>query len=435
MTSKPSHNPLLWIPSLSAAEEIPTAVITFIVLLMFLQFGETMAMSAFYSSLLFLPFVLKSFFRSKIRMAGNFKFFIHIAEACIFFLLVLMEMSINYFPGSNWILFVLSFMIASMCAWHDLLGRMYYDRMLYPRQQKIFNKTKIFASQTTIVLTYGVLIIFVGFLEVIFRMPTEVLTKKLAWAMECYIIAGGFLIFSLINLLVLKQPNIQSAYHHESVSQTIHKEMAIIERIRQKDNSFHILLSLFFLLLPQALMFYTRVFFLLGREEDGGLDCSVPDVGFAQGTIGVIAFATGLMLGRHFISKYGSHRMFWFMVLPLTLSPTFYMLMANNPLVGNMLAICCMCMLAQLCFGFGLNVCISYVRYVSGERYRNTIDYLYIPLISAAMIIPMMLSGWLCQTLGFRTFFILDASSALIAWIFIFAFGIRNKLEINGKEK
>lgn len=435
MLNKQSHNPLLWIPSLCAAEEIPTAVITFIVLLMFLQFGETMAVSALYSSLLFLPFVLRSFFRSKVRSTGNFKFYLHVSEGCIFFLLVLMEIAINHLPGKNWVLFILSFLIASVCAWHDLLGRMYYDRMLYPRQQKIFNKTKIFASQITIVLTYGVLIIFVGFLEVIFRMPTEVLTKKLAWAMECYIVAGAFLVFFLMNLVVFKQPNVHSAYHYESVSETIHKEIAIIERIRQKDNALIILISLFFLLLPQSLMFYTRVFFLLGRAEDGGLDCSVPDVGFAQGTIGVIAFAVGLLIGRRLISKYGAKQMFWFMVIPLTLSPTFYMLMSINPLVDNIFAICCMCLLAQLCFGFGLNICISFVRFVSGERYRNSIDYLYIPLISAVMIVPMMISGLLCQILGFKIFFIADASLALIAWIVIFSFGIRNKLEINGKEK
>lgn len=430
-----THNPLLWIPTLSAAEEIPTAVITFIALLMFLQFGESMAMSAFHSSLLFVPFVFKSFFRSKIRSTGNFKFYLHVAEALIFVLLVLMVVAIHYIPTMVWVLFGLLFLIASLCAWHDLLGRMYYDRMLYPRQQKIFNKTKIFASEATVVLTYGVLIMFVGFLEVVFRMPTEVQTKHLAWAMECYMITGGFLLFFVLNFYLLKNPTIHNRYRRESVQQTVKAEMMIIDRIRHQENSASVIVALFFLLLPQSLLFFTRVFFLLTRAEDGGLGCSIPDLGFAQGTIGVLAFATGILFGRYMMKKCGTRRMFWWMALPLTLSPVFYMFMSHNPLVDNMAAICCMCLFTQLFFGFGLNICIPFVRFISGERYRNTIGYLYIPLISALMIVPMALSGLLCQRMGFKMYFILDSSCAIIAWIVTYIFNIRNKIENNQNEK
>lgn len=414
-----NHNPFLWIPTLSAAEEIPTAVITFVALLMFLQFGETITMSAFYSSMLLIPYILRSFVRSKVRKAANFKRNIHVAEACIFFALMLLEFIIQFYPGQVWGLFSAMLLISALCAWHDLLGRMYYDRMLYPRQQKIFNKTKIFASQTTQVLTYGVLIIFIGFLEVIFRMPTEMQTKRLAWAMECYIIAGGFMIFCLLNLLLLKNPKLHNPYRYESMRRAVQTEIIVIERIRQKPYAVRLIVSLFFLLLPQALMFFTRVFFLLARTEDGGLDCSIPELGFAQGTIGVISFGVGVLLGRFMLQKYGTRNMFWWMVLPLTLSPAFYMTMSHNPLTDNLFAICSMCMLAQLFFGFGLNICMPFVRFISGERYRNTIGYIYIPVIAGVMLLPMAMSGYLCQLLGYKLFFTLDASMALVAWLML----------------
>lgn len=433
---KHKHNPFLWIPTMVAAEEIPTAVITFVALLMFLQFGETMGMSALYSSLLFLPYVLRSFLRKKVRSAANFTLNLHISECLIFLFLIIFKYSIQNFIGKVWILFSILFIISSLCAWHDLLGRMYYDRMLYPRMQKIFNKTKIFASQITQVLTYGVLIMFIGFLEVIFRMPTEVQTKQLAWSMECYIIAGVFMVFMLLNFMLLKNPRIQNPYRYESMRKTFQAELYVIERIKQKRYFFRIIIALFFLLLPQSLMFYTRVFFLLSSEKDGGLGCSIPELGFAQGTIGVIAFGVGVLLGRYLLNKYNMRTMFWWMAIPLTLSPAFYMMMAHNPLVDNFLAICCMCLLAQLFFGFGLNICLSFVRYISGERYRNTIGYFYIPLIAGAMIVPMALSGWLCQQLGFKMYFIIDASSALIAWLLLLALGIRSKLAVvDNKQK
>ena len=419
---------LFWITTLSAAEEIPTAVITYVALLMFLQFGNSMVMSAFYSACLFLPFALRSFVRSKVRSAGNFKQNIHIAECCMFILLILMVLTIKYVHNNLWLLFVLMFLVACFCAWHDLLGRMYYDRMLYPRQQKIYNKTKIFAAQTTIILTYGVLIMFVGFLEVVFRMPTEIQTKRLAWAMECYIIAGVFLVLFFLNIYLLKNPSIGNTYRYQSMATTVQNEIRILERIRQKQYSIQIIVALFFLLLPQALMFFTRVFFLLARAEDGGLDCSIPDVGFAQGTIGVIAFGIGLFAGRQLLGKYGAEKMFWWMVVPLTLSPTLYMLMSQNPYVGNMFAVCVMCFFAQLFFGYGLNICTVFIRFISGERYRNSIGYLYIPSIAGVMIIPMSLSGLLCATLGFQLFFIVDAAFAIVAWILLLILSIKTKL-------
>lgn len=340
-----------------------------------------------------------------------------------------MEYSISQLRGNVLVLFLIMFIISSLCAWHELLGRMYYDRMLYPRQQKVFNKTKILAAQTTIVLTYGVLIMFVGLFEVVFRMPTEIQTKRLAWAMECYLIAGAFLCFLLANILLLKNPRIHNPYRYESMKNTVRHEMLIIDRIRQKQFSIRVILSLFFLLLPQALMFFTRVFFLLASETDGGLDCSIPEIGFAQGTIGVIAFGVGVLLGRKLLDKYGSQRMFWWMVVPLTLSPLFYMIMSYSPQVDNMLLLCVMCMLAQLFFGFGLNITIPFVRFISGERYRNTIGYLYIPLIAGVMIVPMGVSGLLCQYLGFKAFFTLDASLAVLAWAILLISGIKKIID------
>lgn len=425
------HNPFLWIPTLVAAEEIPTTVITFVALLMFLQFGESMAMSALYSSLLFVPYVLRSFFRHRVSAAGNFKQRIHLCEMLIFLFLMLLEVCIHYYTGSVFLMFIITFIISSLCAWHDILGRMFYDGMLHPRLQNIFNRNKIFASITTTVLTYGVLIMFVGSLEVIFRMPTEVLTKRLAWSMECYIIAGGFMLFSLLNVVLLKNPLVQNPHRYETIRNTVSAELRVLERIKKQPYSQHIILSLFFLLLPQSLMFFTRVFFLLARAKDGGLDCSIPELGFAQGTIGVIAFGIGILTGRQLLRRYGTRTMFWWMVVPLTLSPVFYMFMAHDPLVDHLSAICSMCLLAQLFFGFGLNICHAFVRSISGERYRNTIGVFYIPLIAAAMFIPMAVSGLLCQRLGFRLFFTIDAALAPLAWLVLIVLHIRTKLPLN----
>lgn len=411
MVSKKRHSPWIWIPNLCAAEEIPFAVVTYVALLMFLQFGSDETMASIYSGLLFLPWVMKSYLRSKVRNAGFFKRHIHIAEGMIFLCLMGIAVYLTEFRVRDWGLFIFMFVLSLLCAWHELIARMYYNRMLYPRQQELYNKTKMLSSQMTLIVTYGVLIIIAGFFEVFFR------SYQKAWAMESSLVAGGFLLFLLLNFITLQNPRIHNPYRYESLIGAFKNEMHVIERIKQKPNVARVIFSIIILLLPQALLFNTRVFFLMAPATNGGLDCSVQDVGFAQGTIGVVAFSLGIGLGRLLNEKLGEMKTFWPMVIVLTLSPLFYMLMSQNPLVGNMVALCCMTSLAQFCFGFGLNVCLVFVHFISGNRYRNTINYLYVPMIAGAMIVPLMASGWLSQLLTYDTYFLVLTCMAPIIWL------------------
>jgi PAT family beta-lactamase induction signal transducer AmpG len=59
------------------------------------------------------------------------------------------------------------------------------------------------------------------------------------------------------------------------------------------------------MLLPQGLMFYSRTIFLLARPQYGGVGCTLQEIGFAQGTIGVIAFLLGVSMGRSMQYRYG----------------------------------------------------------------------------------------------------------------------------------
>jgi PAT family beta-lactamase induction signal transducer AmpG len=413
VVKKKQYSPWIWIPSLCVAEEIPAAVVMFVAVLMFLQFGADEGMAALYSGLLFLPWVMKSYLYSKVRKAGSFKRRLHWVELTMFVCLMGIAVYISEAKVRAWLLFVFLYVLSCLCAWHELLSRMYYARMLEPRKQRLYGNTKMVSSQMALVVTYGVLIIVAGFFEVFFR------SYQKAWAMESSLVAGGFLVFCVLNLVVLPHLRVPQPYRYESVADTVKNEWHIVSRIRQKPHIFPILLSLFFLLLPQSLMFNPRVFFLLASSERGGLDCSFQDVGFAQGTIGVLAFSIGIALGRALMRRYGNRSMFGMTAVVLTLSPVPYMLMARQPQLDNMFLLCCMTFVAQLFFGFGLNVCRVYVPYISEQRYRNVTNFLYLPMVASLMVVPMAVSGWLCSELGYSTFFKLCVAIAPLAWVLL----------------
>ena len=407
-----------WVGTLFGAEEIPAAIVTYVAMLMFLQADAGAALATGYCGLLFLPWVLKSFMRQRVRRLGYFRLQLQWLELSLVLLLMLLAfVFVGYYPRVltyHFSIFANLFLISLLTAWHELAARMYYERMFRPRLQRLFNGPKIVASQSAAVLTYGLLIMFVGALQVIYRRIPR------SWNEGCYLAAGLLLIFALWHLYALRRPPVGDPHLQGSAMQAVKAEIEVIDRIRRKPYWLRCVGVLALLLLPQGLMFYSRVLFLLSPTSGGGLGCTLIDLGFAQGTIGVIAFSVGLLLGRQLVRWVEMQRVFWWMAVALGLSPLIYLLMTFEP-PTSLLTLCMATLQAQFFFGFGLNLAMHFVRYISGERYRNTINYLYIPLIAFVLLPPMALSGWLVTELGFRYFFLLDALLAPLAWLVAWA--------------
>lgn len=400
-----------WFLTLFAAEEIPAAIVTYVALLMLLQLGLTPVLATLCSALLFLPWVLKSFMRSWVRRVGNFKQTLHFIEGSLFVSLVVLAVSFKKGPVA---VFFALFLVSLLCAWHELAARMYYERMLRPAFQRLLTAPKLAFSQIAVIFTYGALIFLVGTLQVYFRQMI-----RYSWAMGCYVAAGLFLFFTFYHLICLRSPRVGDGGARHSVGASVKAELRIIDRIRHQDRWWQPVLILFLLLLPQGLMFNARVLYLYDTHANGGLGCSIQEIGFAQGTVGVIAFSLGLFLGRHLIRRYSLERLFWPMALSIVLSPLVYLGMTiRQP--ENLWQLCLCTTTAQLLFGFGLSVCRLPVSTISGARYRNTINMLQIPLVSAALFIPLAISGLLAQLLGYNTYFLVNSLCAPLCLLGIF---------------
>ena len=406
-----------WFLTLFAAEEIPAAIVTYVALLMLLQLGLAPAMATLFSALLFVPWVLKSFMRSWVKRVGHFRQQLHIIEAFLFACLVLLAFSFTSPPfftlNTSFLTFLALFAVSLLCAWHELAARMYYERMLRPVFQRLLTAPKLVSSQVAVIFTYGALIFLVGTLEVYFRQI------RYSWSMGCYMAAGLFLLFSFHHLIWLRSPRVGDNGAKHSVGASVKAELRIIDRIRRQPHWWKPVLVLLLLLLPQGLMFHARVLYLYMSNAKGGLQCTMQEIGFAQGTVGVIAFSAGLFLGRWLIRRHSLESLFWPMALCIVLSPFVYLGMTVWP--PQALWQLCLCTLsAQLLFGFGISVCRLPVGTISGARYRNTINMLQIPLVSAALFVPMAASGWLVEQMGFSSYFLMNALSAPICLLGIF---------------
>ena len=156
---------------------------------------------------------------------------------------------------------------------------------------------------------------------------------------------------------------------------------------------------------------------MYAEMRKAGLPLYALESGDSLDAFDVLAFSVGLAGGRLLMRRLGESSLFWPMAILLTLSPLSYMLMARAPQPNQLWLLCCVTSFAQLCFGFGLNLCRVFVPYISEHRYRNTTNFLTIPMVASLMIVPMALSGWLCSRSGFATFFTVCVAMAPMAWL------------------
>ena len=237
--------------------------------------------------------------------------------------------------------------------------------------------------------------------------------------MGCYMTAGAFMLFTLFHMLILRTPKVDNQTRKYSMSESVKAEVYVIERIRRQPYWWVYVLCMFLMLLPQSLMFFTRVHYLFDKAAKGGLECTIQEIGFAQGTVGVIAFTLGLTIGRSLMRWIPAERLFWPLTFVLGLSPAVYLFMTiETP--NDLVALCVATLHAQLLFGVGISICRLPLRFISGERYRNCVNLLSVPLVATCMLIPMIASGILVSWLGYHHFFLINTFSAPVCWIIIF---------------
>ncbi len=400
------NSPWVWIPTLFATEAIVSATITYVAILMFYQLGASYTKATFLSALLMVPSMGKALIRWNYKWNVLLKVILIIINILLFAAFVFTAFVIDHPQSNIFKVFGALFLVAVINALNEKFIALYYDNLLNRGMQRILGNYKFVSTQISFILTYGILIIFVGFHEIFFR------NIHLAWSMEYYMVAGVLLILLIFNAILLTKPRIRSEVTH-----VYHYKRMNNRKIRLRNIRFLFIISI--LLLPQSLLFFSRVFFLIAPESHGGLDFTLQDIGFAQGTIGVLAFMTGTFIGQHLIRRYGNTRMFWIMIPPLIASPIFYLIVFSCFMPASLMTICLLTFASQLCFGFGLNVCVFLIQRTTDVFEDNIISLMHVPLVAVAMFLPLALSGLLVSTLQFKFFFIFDAVLSIICLIII----------------
>jgi len=392
----PARNPWLWIPSLYFTEGIPYVIAMTISVVMYKRLGISNTDIALYTSWLYLPWVIKPFWSPFIEMFARKRSWILIMQLLIGASLACIALTV---PAGRFFQYSLAFfwLMAFSSATHDIAADGFYMLGLRQDLQSAFVGVRTLFYRVATIAAQGGLVILAGNLETASGVVQ-------AWSISFYAAAILFVMLCGYHFLVLPSPGLDRPAPRSSRN-LFSEYVRIISLFFQRKDIIAVLA--FFLLYRFAESQLVKLIapFLLDPRSAGGLGMTTAEVGFAYGTVGIIALSAGGLLGGYVIYRNGLKYWLWPMVFVMHL-PDLAFVYLSQAMPQNLLLINCAIALEQFGYGFGFTAYTMYMIMISEGDYRTVFFAISTGFMALGMMVPGMFSGWLQETMGYGNFFL-----------------------------
>jgi len=400
------ENPWLWVPTLYFAEGIPYFIVNNISLVMFKNMGMPNGMLAFYTSLLYLPWVIKPLWSPFVDIIKTKRWWILAMQILMSAAMLLLPFLLPQESGEAisssplfFVTLVIFWITAFASATHDIAADGFYMLGLNPNKQAEFVGIRSTFYRLSSIFGQGVLVALAGYLE------SRTSDVHMAWKITLILSAAIFACVTLYHTRALPVPASDKTSNATTASEIL-KEFGrtFVTFFRKKG----VLIAMLFMLLyrlPEAFLVKMMNPFLLDSAAEGGLGMSTQDVGIIYGTIGVAALTVGGILGGIAASRWGLKKSLWPMALSLTLPClSFVFLAAYQPdnlwIIGSCVA------LDQFGYGFGFTAYMLYLIYFSEGEFKTAHYSLCTAFMALSMMLPGLVAGYVQEWLGYTSFFV-----------------------------
>ena len=414
-----NKGPWWWIPTLYFAEGIPYFIVNNISVIMFNNMGMSKGDMAMYTSLLYLPWVIKPLWSPFVDIIKTKRWWImamqiimSVAFAVVAFSLPHPSAETIAAGGTSVSLFTLTLVMfwitAFASATHDIAADGFYMLALPPKDQSLFVGIRSTFYRLSSIFGQGVLVVIAGLLE------KNLGDVPKAWAVTLLVCAVIFSLITIWHTFFLPRPQADSTRAGGNDAKEIMREFArtFVTFFQKK----HVWLALAFMLLyrlPEAFLVKMMNPFLLDPVAKGGLGLSTETVGVVYGTVGVAALTIGGILGGIAASRWGLKKSLWPMALALTLPClSFVFLAALQP--QNLLLISSCVALDQFGYGFGFTAYMLYLIYYSDGEFKTAHYSLCTAFMAMSMMLPGMVAGYVQESIGYTSFFIFVMACCLV---------------------
>lgn len=384
--------PWKWIPSLYIAEGIPYCAVNTLPVLFYCEMGISIPEITAWTGLLSLPWMIRPLWSPFVDIFSTKRRWVLAMQMLmsLTMLAVALLLPTSFFFASTLAVFGC---MAFLSATHDVAADGFYMLALTEKQQADFVGIRSSFYKVATILGQGGLTLLAGWLESRGANPSG------AWAMVFYCLTFLFFTIWLYHTWALPSLADDHPVKETSVSDVaMNFAMTFVTFFRKP----HIASALAFILLfrlPESLCGKMVPIFLKTAHTDGGLGLSLTEIGFANGTVGVIALLVGGVLGGLAIGNGGLKRWLMPMATSLALPCVVYCLLAAWP--GLPFWVTCAAIgIEQFGYGFGLTALMMYMIYFARGESETSHYAFCIAFSMAGIMLPGMAAGWIFQKIA-----------------------------------
>lgn len=434
--SASKSHPWAWVPSLYFAEGIPYFIVNVISVTLFKRLGMSNGDLALYTSLLYLPWVIKPLWSPVVDVFKSKRWWILVMQAIITVSFALLALSVS--PDVFGLSLVIFYVIAFASATHDIAADGFYMLALGEQEQSLFVGIRSTFYRISSVFGQGVIVVVAGLLEE--RMGSI----PSAWKVTLLLCGALFALLTLWHCRSLPkvERNLTGVHDSDRKAADAGAEAAeagtegakaadeipepcvpaggksavhrggwgdmwrVWKTFFMKDGVWLALAFMLLYRLPEALSVKMLTPFLLDPPEAGGLGLSTAQSGLVYGTAGVIALTIGGILGGVYAARKGLRKSMWIMALSLALPCAVYLFLALVQPERMWIVYACV-VLDQFGYGFGFTAYMLYMMKFAEGEFVTSHYAICTAFMALSMMIPGLFAGWMQEALGYVGFFII----------------------------
>jgi PAT family beta-lactamase induction signal transducer AmpG len=291
-------------------------------------------------------------------------------------------------------------LVAFTSATHDIAADGYYMHALDSHEQSLYVGIRSTFYRIATVAGQGLLVILAGFLE------EGTGNIPLAWTITMCILSALMLAASLYHNFILPRPTSDKTVEGVTWRNMAREFLNTFRTFFAKPGALIAILFMLLYRLPEALLVKMVSPFLLDPAEQGGLALNTTQVGIVYGTVGIIGLTIGGILGGIAAAHGGLKRWLWPMVAAITLPDLVYVYLSMAQPDSLLLINTCV-FIEQFGYGFGFTAYMLYLIYFADGPHKTAHYAIATGFMALGMMLPGMAAGWLQETMGYVSFFIL----------------------------
>ncbi|MDI5897612.1 AmpG family muropeptide MFS transporter [Flavobacterium yafengii] len=398
---KTDNSPWYWIPVLNFTSGLPYAIIISVSVIMYKNLGINNEDIGIYTSLLYLPWVIKPLWSPFIDLYSTKRKWFLSMQLLISLAFLIVGLTIplsNFFVISLAVFWVAAFASAS----NDVASDGFYMLALEKDQQSFFLGIRSTFYRLSMLTGNGLIVVIAGYLE------QEYGDKQKAWSYTMVVVGIIMTVITIYNYF--STPKMEPKIIETKTESVPSKSFgAVFATFFQKKQIGLVLAFILLFRLGESQLLKMLTPFLIDPITAGGMGLTTQDVGVIYGTFGVISLTVGGILGGIVISRDGLGKWMLPMILAMHLPIIGFILLSHfHP--GSVFYIYATVIAEQFGYGFGFAAFMMYLIYVADGESKTSHYSIATGFMALGMMLPGMLSGYIQEYLGYGNFFI---------WVFL----------------